>query len=98
LNVLLDELAAAEVADLQLPMATDARLRTMIDLMTAAPADRNSMEVWAPRVGPSERTLARLISRETGTSFGRWRQQFSVTACVRIVEWKALRRSGRRFL
>jgi AraC-like DNA-binding protein len=83
MNVLLDELAAAEVTDLHLPMPADARLRTMIDLMMAAPADRSSMEVWARRIGLSERTLARLISRETGMSFGRWRQQLSVMLAVK---------------
>jgi AraC-like DNA-binding protein len=83
MNVLLDELAVAEVADLHLPMPTDARLRTMVDLMMAAPADRGSMEIWARRVGLSERTLARLISRETGMSFGRWRQQLSVMLAVK---------------
>jgi AraC-like DNA-binding protein len=83
MNVLLDELAAAEVADLHLPMPTDARLRTMVDLMMAAPADRSSMEVWARRVGLSERTLARLISQETGMSFGRWRQQLNVMLAIK---------------
>jgi hypothetical protein len=42
MNLLLDELAAAEDSDLYLPMPTDARLRAMVDLMTAAPADRSS--------------------------------------------------------
>src|SRR5271163_1464590 len=77
------ELAAAEITDLHLPMPTDARLRRMVDLMLAAPADRSLMEVWARRVGLSERTLARLISRETGMNFGRWRQQLSVLLAVK---------------
>jgi AraC-like DNA-binding protein len=82
-TVLLDELAAAAITDLCLPMPTDARLRRMIDLMMAAPTDRSLMQVWAQRVGLSERTLARLISRETGMSFGRWRQQLSVLLAVK---------------
>jgi len=81
--VLLDELAAAQVEDLHLPMPTDARLRRIVDLMMASPADRGKMDVWAKRAGLSERTLARLISRETGMSFCRWRQQFSVVLAVR---------------
>jgi AraC-like DNA-binding protein len=83
MNVLLDELAATEVADLHLPMPTDARLRRMVDLMMATPGDRRSMDVWARRVGLRERSLARLISRETGMSFGRWRQQLSVMLAVK---------------
>ena len=84
--VLLDELAAAQVEDLNLPMPTDARLRRIVDLMMASPADRRTMDVWAKRAGVSERTLERLISRETGMSFGRWRQQLGV---VLAVKWLA---------
>ncbi len=83
IGVLLDELAAAEVEDLHLPMPTDARLRKMVDLMMASPADRGTLDVWAKRVGMSERTLLRLISRETGMSFGRWRQQLAIILAVR---------------
>ncbi|ACK49855.1 transcriptional regulator, AraC family [Methylocella silvestris BL2] len=83
---LLDELAAAKIEDLHLPMPTDARLRRIVDLMMASPADRGTLDVWAKRAGLSERTLARLISRETGMSFGRWRQQLGV---ILAVKWLA---------
>ena len=84
--VLLDEIAAAKVEDLHLPMPTDTRLRQMVELMMAAPADRGTLESWAKRIGLSERTLLRLISRETGMSFGRWRQQLGI---VLAVKWLA---------
>src|SRR5215468_8561848 len=54
--------------------------------MMTSPADRAKMDVWAKRIGLSERTLLRLISRETGMSFGRWRQQLGV---VLAVKWLA---------
>lgn len=81
--VLLDEIAAAKVEDLHLPMPTDARLRAMVDLMMAAPSDRGTLAGWASRAGLSERTLVRLIMRETGMSFGRWRQQLGIVLAVR---------------
>lgn len=84
--VLLDELAAAQVEDLHLPMPTETRLRKIVDLMMASPGDRETLDVWAKRAGMSERTLARLISRETGMSFGRWRQQLAI---VLAVKWLA---------
>lgn len=80
--VFLDELAAAQVEDLHLPMPSDARLRRIVEQMMAAPSDRGTLDVWAKRAGLSERTLARLISRETGMSFGRWRQQLCVVLAV----------------
>lgn len=84
--VLLDEIAAARIEDLHLPMPTDARLRRIVDLMMASPADRATLEVWARRAGLSERTLARRIGRETGMSFGRWRRQLGV---ILAVKWLA---------
>jgi len=84
--VLLDELALAPVEDLHLPMPTDPRLRRIVDEMMAFPAQRGTLEIWAHRAGMSERTLLRLISRETGMSFGRWRQQLNV---VLAVKWLA---------
>jgi len=73
--VLLDELAAAQVEDLHLPMPTDARLRRIADLMMAGGSGNDGC------LGEE-----RLISRETGMSFGRWRQQLGV---VLAVKWLA---------
>jgi len=84
--VLLDEIAVAEVEDLHLPMPSDPRLRALVDLMMATPSERGTLGGWAKRVGLSERTLVRLISRETGMSFGRWRQQLGV---ILAVQWLA---------
>lgn len=81
--VLLDELSVAKVEDLHLPMPNDTRLRKIVNLMMTSPADRATLSVWAKRAGMSERTLARLVSRETGMSFGRWRQQLSVMLAVK---------------
>jgi AraC-like DNA-binding protein len=67
---------------LHLPMPADARLRRIAELMTASPAERRTLEVWAKQAGLSERTLARLIDQETGMSFGRWRQQLNVMLAV----------------
>ena len=83
---LLDEIAAAQVEDLHLPMPTDPRLRRILGEMIEAPADRGTLQSWAKRAGMSDRTLERLIRRETGMSFGRWRQQLAV---VLAVKWLA---------
>jgi AraC-like DNA-binding protein len=40
-----------------------------------APANREPQETWAKRAGLSERTLTRVMTRETGMSFGRSIQQ-----------------------
>lgn len=83
LAVLLDEIAAASVEHLHLPMPADPQLRRLADAVIATPADRSTLDVWARRVGLSERTLARRIAEETGMSFGRWRQQLAVMLAVK---------------
>lgn len=82
-TLLLDEIAAAKVERLHLPMPTDARLRRIVDLIMANPADRRPMGAWASVAGLSERTMARLLSRQTGMSFRRWRQQLSIMLAVK---------------
>jgi AraC-like DNA-binding protein/mannose-6-phosphate isomerase-like protein (cupin superfamily) len=84
--VLLDEIAAARLEDLHLPMPTDTRLRAMLERMMANPCERGTLESWAKQGGMSERTLVRLITRETGMSFGRWRQQLGI---ILAVQWLA---------
>lgn len=83
MSVLLDEITSARVEDLHLPMPTDKRIRKIVDLVMGSPADRRTIDAWARRAGLSERTLARLFTRETGMSFSRWRRQLSVMLAVK---------------
>lgn len=84
--VLLDEIATARLEDLHLPMPTDTRLRAVLERMMAIPSERGTLQSWAKQGGMSERTLVRLITRETDMSFGRWRQQLGI---ILAVQWLA---------
>lgn len=84
--LLLDEVAVAPVGKLQLPMPTDGRLRKIVEMMMANPSDQGTMKIWARRAGLSERTLARMIARQTGMTFGRWRQQLNIMLAL---QWLA---------
>lgn len=81
--LLLHELACAPLGTLHLPMPSDPRLRKIAQLIMEHPADRGTMRSWARRVGLSERTLARLLTQQTGMSFGRWRQQLHLMLAVK---------------
>ncbi|MDR2127471.1 MAG: helix-turn-helix transcriptional regulator [Burkholderiaceae bacterium] len=83
MTLLLDELALAPMGHLHLPMPGDARLRKIVDAIMDDPADRGTIQTWARRAGLSERTLARLLARETGMSFGRWRQQLHLMLALK---------------
>ena len=46
-------------------------------------ADLRTLAKWAQCLAMSERSLARLMQRETGLSFGRWRQQLHLIIALR---------------
>lgn len=75
---LLDELVAAPVEDLHLPMPRDPRLRHLVEMMLDDPTDKTAKADWATRIGMSERSMSRLLLHEIGMSFGRWRRQMHV--------------------
>ncbi len=75
---LLDELVAAPVEDLHLPMPRDPRLRRLVEMMLDDPTDKTAKADWATRIGMSERSMSRLLLHEIGMSFGRWRRQMHV--------------------
>lgn len=81
--VLLDEFLAAENDDLHLPMPQDPRLRRIVDRMMTSPDYRGTLKFWAKEVAMSTRSLERLTIRETGMSFGRWRQQLAIMLAVK---------------
>jgi AraC-like DNA-binding protein len=80
--VLLDELATAQVENHRLPMPTEPRLRRVVQAIVDNPADASSADTFARRVGIGERTLNRLLVKETGLSFGRWRQRLHTTLAI----------------
>lgn len=91
IQTMLDQLVTAPVERLHLPLPADPRLRRIADELAADPSDRATIGEWARRVAMSERTLFRLILRETGMSFGRWRQQFQImVALERLTEGDAV--------
>lgn len=73
--VLLDELALLAPAKFVLPLPGDRRLATIYAQLLEQPDDARTLAQWAELAGASERTLARLFVRDTGMSFGRWRQR-----------------------
>ncbi|TYC52999.1 AraC family transcriptional regulator [Rhodobacterales bacterium] len=82
-SVIFDELAAAPIEDLRLPLPGDPRLKKLTDLLIAAPADHATVAEWASRIALSERSLSRLLADELGMSFGRWRRQLHVVLALR---------------
>lgn len=74
-RVTLDELVSMPQQKLSLPISSHPKIRAMADALVSHPEDRSTFNAWAKRLALSERSLARLMVRETGLTFGRWRQQ-----------------------
>jgi AraC-like DNA-binding protein len=85
IGVLLDQLAASEVAPLQVPLPADSRARDCAAALLADPADRSDVATLARRVGASRRTLERLFRAETGLPVGRWRDRVRLVAALRLL-------------
>lgn len=86
MGLLLDEMALARPGKVHLPMPTDKRLGRLREWIMANPSDPGSIDSWAARMDISPRTLSRLVTRETGMSFGRWRTQLHLMLAL---QWMA---------
>jgi AraC-like DNA-binding protein len=82
-SVLLAELPRMPVQQLHLPLSAEPRLKRIATALAENPADRRTLAQWADRVALSESSLARLVARETGLTFGRWRQQLHLIVAIR---------------
>ena len=80
--VLLDRIEGLPVAPLYLPMANDRRTRRIVEALLDDPADIRTLQDWSRELAASERTLARIFTRETGMTFGQWRQQVKLLAAL----------------
>lgn len=58
---------------LDLPVPTDPRIAPIIEELLEHPGDLSGLDLWARRLGVSERTITRAFRESTGLSFGRWR-------------------------
>lgn len=89
--VILDELRALKPEPLHLPQPRDPRLLKVTQAMIDDPAEGRSLADWARGAGASERTLARLFVKQTGLTFGEWRERLRlVTAVARLAEGAAV--------
>jgi AraC-like DNA-binding protein len=83
--VMLDELGTLTPAPLHLPLACDKRLRRIMDLLLANPADGRTLDEFADQCAASSRTLERLFRRQTGMTFHEWRKQLRLLEAIDLL-------------
>ncbi|MFP1683201.1 AraC family transcriptional regulator [Alloalcanivorax sp. C16-1] len=81
-QVLIDELAQMKHEPLHFPVSTHPKIRHMAFKLLDSPGDRRTLSEWACEVATSERTLARLVLKHTGMTFGAWRRQLHIVIAI----------------
>lgn len=74
IRLILEEIAATEVAPLQVLMPKNERLLQVCKEILRDPAKSEVLDDWAEVAGMGRRTFTRMFRRETGMSFTSWRQ------------------------
>jgi len=82
LQVLLDRLATLPATPLGLNWPSDPRAQRIADALSENPAQSSILEELAAAAGVTARTAARLFAKETGQTFGQWRQQLRLLAAL----------------
>lgn len=80
--LLLDELQATSALPLHLPLPSHPGIRKVCQLLMKDPSDCQTTEQWARSAGMTPRTFQRTFGRETGLTFGQWRQQVRLLAAL----------------
>ena len=75
MTLVLDEVAVLPSLPLRLPYPSDPALVAICRAISEAPGDSITLGDWAARLGVNARTIQRRFARQTGMTFGQWRQQ-----------------------
>ncbi|WP_017775617.1 AraC family transcriptional regulator [Paraburkholderia kururiensis] len=81
-QVILDRVPQLAVMPLSLFLPRDPRIQRVADMLVTNPADSRVLDELAEAAGVTARTAARLFVRETGLTFGQWRQQLRLLVAL----------------
>lgn len=85
MRLILDELRVLPVLPLHLPMPSDARLVRISQALQQNLGDLSTMADWAQHLSVDTKTIHRLFLKETGLTFGQWRQQARLLAALELL-------------
>lgn len=87
-QVIFDLLLEMPVQSFNFPQSKHALIQLMAKQLWYRPDNRKTLTQWATELAIGERTLARLIKKETGMSFGKWRNQMHIIIALQKLEQK----------
>ena len=85
MTLLLDEVAVLPSLPLRLPYPADPALAKICRAIAAVPDDRSTLGDWASKLGIDAKTIQRRFARQTGMTFGQWRQQSRLCAALELL-------------
>jgi AraC-like DNA-binding protein len=75
MSLLVDEIQAAPVLPLSLPLPNDKKLAQRCQRFLESPTAQDTLDLWSSELGLSRRTLSRLFRHETGLTFSAWQRR-----------------------
>ncbi|MFZ6641984.1 AraC family transcriptional regulator [Undibacterium sp. TC4M20W] len=85
MRLILDEIRVLPVLPLHLQMPSDPRLLRICELLQQQLDDTSTMADWAQRLAVDVKTIQRLFVKETGMTFGQWRQQARLLRALELL-------------
>jgi AraC-like DNA-binding protein len=85
MRLILDELRALPVLPLHLQMPSDPRLLRICERLQQRLNDPSTMADWGKRLAVDVKTIQRLFVKETGMTFGQWRQQARLLRALELL-------------
>jgi AraC-like DNA-binding protein/quercetin dioxygenase-like cupin family protein len=85
MRLILDELWTLPVLPLHLQMPSDPRLLRICELLQQQLDDSSTLADWARRLVLDVKTIQRLFVKETGMTFGQWRQQARLLRALELL-------------
>ncbi|WP_372762012.1 helix-turn-helix transcriptional regulator [Pseudoalteromonas sp.] len=84
-QVLFEQLIDMPIQPLDFVLSTHSVIKTMTKQIISQPYSRKTLPQWAQQFAFTERTLARLIKKETGMTFGKWRTQLHIIIALQAL-------------
>ncbi|HWT69166.1 MAG TPA: helix-turn-helix transcriptional regulator [Pseudomonas sp.] len=75
MRLIVDELTLLPTLPLHLPQPADGRIQAICAALREDLGDSSTLADWSERLSLDAKTIQRLFHRETGMTFGQWRQQ-----------------------
>lgn len=85
LDVLIDQVTTLPADPLRILHPSEPRAARVARQVVDRPGERATLQVLAKLSGASKRTVERAFVRETGMSFGRWRQQVRLIYALQLL-------------